>query len=141
MCSDARAPLIDLLNSEVKSEDCIERLIEDAHVFLLASSGNVGPSIDRGFPADAETYFTNIGGGRRVLAVLPDSVSENDWKARIEAVFGDCVTIERSSGNDLTVYNEIEGVEFSTLLNLFASKNPKLLDYAARVRTRVDVSM
>jgi hypothetical protein len=133
--------LIDLLNSEVNNDDCIDRLVEDAHAFLLASSGKVGPSTDRGFPADAATYFTNIGGGRRVLAVLPDSVNEGEWKAKIETVFGDCVTIERSSGNELTVYSEVQGVGCSTLLNLFASKNPKLLDYAARVRTRVDVSM
>lgn len=133
--------LIDLLNSQVENEECVERLINDAHAFLTAGSTASGTQSNRQFPEDAVSHFTNIGGRRRVLAVLPEEVDADHWMEKTQSIFGDCVTAQRSSGNSLTVYSEVEDVEFGTLLHMFINRNPKLVDFAARVRTRVDISM
>ena len=131
--------LIDLLNSQVSNEDCVDQLVGDAHAFLSAKSGS--PRADRGFPDEAESDFTNIGGARRVLALLPSTVDREHWQQKVESKFGNCVSVDSVTGNMLTVYCEVQDVDFGILLNMFIRRNPRLIDFAGRVRTRVDVSM
>lgn len=83
--------------------------------------------------------LTNIGGGRRVLALLPDSAPRDHWKNQLVAEFGDCVTVGDSGSSCISVYCEVERIRFEHVLSQFTRHNPRLNEVASRVHSRNDI--
>ncbi|MFG0296598.1 MAG: tubulin-like doman-containing protein, partial [Maioricimonas sp. JB045] len=110
--------------------------------FLASRSpqGHVaGKRSGKTFPATAHPELTNIGGGRRVLALLPDSAPREHWKNQLVAEFGDCVTVGDSGSSCISVYCEVERIRFEHVLSQFTRHNPRLNEVASRVHSRNDI--
>jgi hypothetical protein len=137
--------LADLLESDEDDSAACSALIRESTDFLQASGvspenrpANPGTRVN-GFPQAAHPVLTSIGGGRRVLAVLPESVAFESWSEKLGDEFGDCVTVRKTADDQLTVYCEVEGVAFETVLAQFTQHNPYLVEVAERVHTRNDI--
>ena len=63
-----------------------------------------------GFPRAAQPVLTNVGGGRRVLALAPEGSLDDQWTQRPAEKFGDCCTISKTDGGWLTMYCEVSGL-------------------------------
>ena len=137
--------LAGLLDEDASIQDATTVLLRDAEAYLLASangdgSGSSDSRANKGFPESAKPGLFNVGGGRRVVAVLPAETPVEPWKKKLEAIFGDCVIVESvDTQTKLSVTCEIEGISIETLLNNFQHKNPRLMEVAGRVHTRVDI--
>ncbi|QDU37489.1 Tubulin-like protein [Maioricimonas rarisocia] len=90
-------------------------------------------------PEAAHPLLTNVGGGRRVLAVLPASASKDRWKSQLVDRFGNCVSLAASADNRVSVYCEVERITFENVLTQFTRLNPRLQEVAARVHSRNDI--
>jgi hypothetical protein len=136
--------LAGLLEQDASIEDATAVLVRDAEAYLLANTDGGGTGSEnranRSFPESAKPGLLNVGGGRRVIAVLPADTPVEPWKKKLEAIFGDCVIVESTdTQTKLTVTCEIEGISIETLLDNFRHKNPRLMDVASRVHTRIDI--
>ena len=132
-----------LFADDVSAQEARGQLKSQAEAFMLANAGGGTESqrSQKGFPESAEPELFNIGGGRRVLALLPEDTSSDDWVEKLKATFGNCVSSMTSEDQRaLTVLCEVEGVSVETLLANFRHKNPRLSEVAARVHTRVDIN-
>lgn len=127
----------------VDRETATQQLLNAAQGYLLAQAGKTPgdrSKSDSGFPSNARPRLFNAGGGHRVVAVLPPSASEEDWKQKLNEVFGDCAsTVVREGQTELVVAVEAEGIQIETILDNYRHKNPRLMEIAGRVHTRVDV--
>ena len=132
--------LIDLINDDVDNEQCFHHLLNDAQDFLLANAGEDSAG-GKDFPNAAVSKFNNIGGGVRVLAGIPKVADTDEWRKKIEVKFGDCVHTQVRPGKQVVAISHVEGIQFVNLIEWFASRNPRLLEFASRVRTRTDVSI
>lgn len=135
--------LADMLVPDSSNEQATEMLLRDAETYLLANASGRPHDTARsqgGFPESAKPELPNVGGGRRVLAVLPPSTPPDVWQRKLQAAFGDCVVVQSDPDQTkLAVTCEIEGISIETLLDNFRHKNPRLMDVAGRVHTRVDI--
>ncbi len=151
-------PLIEALDNQLQINDSFhladlasgesgdhlrETLLREAEAFMLAHASGVSADSgrwQRAFPESARPELSNIGGGRRVLAVLPTSAPLEQWREKLQATFGDCLTLRTEQTNRMTVICEVEAVSVDTVLTNFRHKNPRLADVAGRVHTRVDIA-
>ena len=133
--------LADLLDAGGDPDDS-SVLIDLASAFLAAKTGPVEdgqmtPALR--FPEAAQPVMSNVGGGRRVLAVIPESASSDYWNRRLVGEFGDCVTFRKAADDQLSVYCEVEGVNFESVLARFMHHDPRLAEVADRVHARNDI--
>jgi serine/threonine protein kinase len=135
--------LTDFFTAETSEADARTVLLREAESYLLSNTGQSSGERNRtqsGFPQSARPRLFNTGGGQRVLGSIPETASQEDWLAKLNGVFGDCVAT--TAGRDqsmLAVTCEIEGISIETILNNFRYKNPRLMEVAERVHTRVDI--
>ncbi|MFK7820669.1 MAG: tubulin-like doman-containing protein [Planctomycetaceae bacterium] len=141
--SDNTFSLADFFTAELKENDAREILIREAENYLMANTGRNPGEKNRpqsGFPQSARPRLFNTGGGQRVIAAIPETASQENWSSKLASVFGDCVVaIQGDDPTTLAVTCEIENISIETLLDNFRFKNPRLMDVAARVHTRVDI--
>lgn len=133
-----------MLIGEISPEEATALLKRQAEAFMLAKASGVaeGSRSQKGFPESAEPELFNIGGGRRVLAMLPAGTTADAWMPKLTQTFGDCVSHLAMQGEaaNMTVLCEVQGVSIETLLNNFKHQNPRLMEVASRVHTRVDIN-
>ena len=83
--------------------------------------------------------LSNLGGGRRVLALAPEADSLARWKQKLTEAFGDCVSIQPSLPGPLFLVCELEGVSLERMISRLTYRNPRLVEVASRLRTRIDI--
>jgi hypothetical protein len=139
--SQDRFRLADLLDA---TGDSVARtvLIDQAWTFLMANTpcdedGQTPRSLR--FPESAQPVLSNTGGGRRVLAAMPESASSDYWSRRLIGEFGDCISLCTAAGDKLSVCCEVEGIRFESVLAQFTHHNPHLDEVAGRLHSRNDV--
>jgi hypothetical protein len=89
--------------------------------------------------ADAMPRLMNLGGGCRLLGVARDAASLTICKRKLEATFGDCVTIQRDPGVDPFTCCEVEGIDIESIISQVARGDARLTEMASRVHTRTDI--
>lgn len=115
-------------------------LMRNALEFLLTLAQTAEASANAhstSFPGSSAPRLNQVGGARHVLAVSPGPLDQT-LSRRITAEFGDCLTV-CESGDDLTVFCEVESIQIPAAIARFVEKNEQLSEFAERVHTRVDI--
>ncbi len=116
----------------------------DAMKFLLNESQSEGEqgaaqSMAPTFPANAHPVIRRVGGGRRVLALLPGQSESGEWVGRLEAEFGACVVAVPMKRDDISVYCEHESIPIPCVVDSLTSLRPRVAELSERVHSRHDV--
>ena len=80
----------------------------------------------------------NVGGERRVLAILSEKSGPARWPKKLTSHFGDCVTFLDGARSEMFVCCEIQGISIESVINRFLRQNPNLVELASRLHTRID---
>jgi hypothetical protein len=89
--------------------------------------------------AAAMPRLMNLGSGCRVLGVERDEASLAVSKQKLEATFGDCVTMQHDPGAGAFLCCEVEGIDIESIISQLARGDNRLIEMASRVHTRIDV--
>lgn len=134
------------LNRDVRPTDA-STLQSEASNFLLRSMSR-NPQFSRHeqlakqsetFPANAKPKLQNVGGGQRVLAVIPDTASGESWKSLLQNEFGACVSACSTRTQDVSVICETEGISIPAAVDALTHMRPHVLELAGRLHSRHDV--
>jgi len=109
---------------------------------LAAMEAAHGPKASPPSPGGQSSMATrleNLGGGRRLLALLPDEDSAARWKEKLTESFGDCVAVGSSERGPLFLLIELEDVLLERMLGRLTHRHPHLVEVASRLHTRVDI--
>ena len=132
-----------LLTSWHESNKADFSVLAKAAVRFLVTMVDSQPAIhdagSKSFPANAWPVLTKLGGQRRVLGLVPNSLDPGDWDKRLKDEFGNCVATRTVNGNQLTAICEISGVSLGTIFSKLTHDNPHIADVAQRVHIRSDV--
>lgn len=139
--SNSPSLLLDQLPAETAITSTTSGLTSAAIQFLVAASNGDKSTEQRSqsFPENAWPVFKKLGGRRRVLGAIPESLDAGDWNRRLTEEFGDCVATRPVSGEIATAICEIEGVSMGTIFSKLTHDNPHIADVASRVHTRNDI--
>ena len=134
------------LNRDIRPADAAELLSEVSNFLLLSMSrapqfSNAERQSERSatFPANAKPKLQNVGGGQRVLAVIPDPQSAEVWTSLLQNDFGACVSACSTKTDDICVVCEIEGVSIPAVVDALTHLRPHVLELAGRLHSRHDV--
>jgi hypothetical protein len=83
--------------------------------------------------------LSGVGGGRRVLAMLPKSTTFAKWKENLEGSCGDCVTQLPDPEAEHFLCCEIGGVELESAKALVSESDTSIIEMATRIYTRTDI--
>jgi hypothetical protein len=121
-------------------------VVSTAFRFLTAQSEDPAKSAEErraesggNFPSGAQPMLSNVGGHRRVLALLPHGIPAETWTSRFHAEFGDCVTFRQTNQSELAVFCEVEGIQIPDILESLTSLRPRVAELAERIHTRIDI--
>jgi hypothetical protein len=135
----------------LRSADSVERhaalIAADATSFLISATGSArmdSKKIARrdreNFPADAHPVLSNVGGGRRVLARIPSNLATESWRPRLQAEFGDCVSIHQARLQEVSVVCEVEDIGIPTIVDSLTHLRPRVVEMSERLHCRTDIS-
>ena len=91
------------------------------------------------FPENAKPKLQNVGGGQRVLAVLPEPQPTEVWESILTPAFGECVSTCSTETVDICVVCETEGIAISATVDALTHMRPHILELAGRLHARQDV--
>ena len=83
--------------------------------------------------------LSTAGTGRRILAVVAEEKSPADWRQKLEAAFGECVTLQQDAQGLAFLCCEVEGLNVEALVDQLTGQDPHLIEMASRLRTRIDI--
>lgn len=117
----------------------------EAAAFLLANSKDAGkPLASAGNQesrlAAARPHLHHVGGGHRILAVIPNEIPADDWKQELKTEFGNCVTVCPCHHDSITIVCEVEGIAISSVVDSLSQLNPRVVELSERVHSRQDIS-
>lgn len=145
LLKSSRFKLSALVNKELRPSDAA-LLSSEAANFLFRSFGkpqepDVTPAVATtdAFPASARPFIRNVGGGQRVVAVLPEQIPGEPWKVQIQREFGACVSVCPMNRKDISVVCEVEGIAISSVVDVLSNLKPRVVELAGRVHSRQDV--
>ena len=122
-------------------------LLSEASNFLLLSMSRAPqfsdavrvPKRSATFPANAKPKLQNVGGGQRVLAVIPDPNSAEVWKSLLQNDFGACVSACSIRTDEICVVCETEGISIPAAVDALTHMRPHVVELAGRLHSRHDV--
>jgi serine/threonine protein kinase len=134
------------LNREIRPNDAATLQSEASNFLLRSMSPNPQFSGDERSPKCRETFPTNakpglqhVGGGHRVLAVVPNPSSMESWKSLLQNDFGACVSVCSTRTEDVSVICETEGISIPAAVDALTHMRPHVLELAGRLHSRHDV--
>jgi serine/threonine protein kinase len=135
-----------LLNREVRPTDAATLQSEASNFLLRSMSRDPRFSEDEQslkrnetFPSNAKPKLQNVGGGQRVLAVIPDPALADFWKSLLQNDFGACVSACSTRSEDVCVISETEGISIPAAVDALTHMRPHVLELAGRLHARHDV--
>ena len=134
------------LSRDIRPADAATLRSEASNFLLLSMSRDPQFADDkqlpkRGatFPASARPKLQNVGGGQRVLAVIPNPQSAEFWKSLLQNDFGPCVSACSTPTEDISVVCETEGISIPAAVDALTHMRPHVLELAGRLHSRHDV--
>lgn len=123
-------------------------LASDATCFLLSTTAAAADSPEtpgdvprcESFPANANPELNNVGGGRRVLAILPRHAPAESWRPRLQAEFGECVVIRHSDDSQVSAFCEVEGITPQSIIDSLSNLRPRVAELSERLHSRIDIA-
>ena len=104
----------------------------------LGASARTAPAT--AFPAAARPTLSNVGGGQRVLAIVPREISPDNWTSRIAAEFGDCVQTVEDTRTDVSAFCEVGGIVIPAIIDALTYFRPRVIEMAERLHSRKDIA-
>lgn len=155
--TDSRVPLFDeylLTSGKFRLSQFVGRdprpqdaaaLAAEAASFLLANSREGGrPQNTAGDQesrlAAARPHLHHIGGGHRILAVIPPEIPAENWKKELKGEFGDCITVCPCPHDSITIICEVEGIAVSSVVDSLSRLNPRVVELSERLHSRQDIT-
>ena len=141
-----RFKLSSLLDRDATPAD-VATLRSEANNFLLESMSRNPEFSDEGivprrresFPGNARPRLQNVGGGQRVLAVVPSHQPTDYWKSMLKSEFGACVSTCSSDAHGISIVCETEGISIPAAIDVLTHMRPHVLELAGRIHSRQDV--
>lgn len=134
------------LSQEILLADAATLLAEAADFLLLSmcrspefADNEHLPQHHAIFPENAKPKLQNVGGGQRVLAVLPEPQPTEVWESILTPAFGECVSTCSTETVDICVVCETEGIAISATVDALTHMRPHILELAGRLHARQDV--
>ena len=90
-------------------------------------------------PIVTKPHLSQVGGGGRILAVVPDDIPMQQWLSRVRQEFGDCVSTSSSAGEALFICCEVQGISLDTVIAQLSNHDSQLEQAAWHLHTRTDV--
>lgn len=117
----------------------------EAAAFLLANSRDIRKTQSSAVShesrlAAARPHLQHVGGGHRILAVIPNEIPADDWKKELNGEFGNCVTVCPCRHDSITIICEVEGIAISSVVDSLSQLNPRVVELSERVHSRQDIS-
>ncbi len=144
--SSGRFRVSSFLSRDLRPTDAATLLSEASNFLLLSmsrtpqfSNDERAPKRSESFPANAKPKLQNVGGGQRVLAVIPDLNSVDVWKTLLQNDFGACVSACSTKTEDIYVVCETEGIAIPAAVDALTHMRPHVLELAGRLHSRHDV--
>ena len=146
LVSQGRFRLSLLQHQDVRPTDT-STLTSDAANFLLLtvshgaslSAETSDRSVSSAFPGNSRPLLRNVGGGQRVVAVVPEGMAPETWLAQLQNEFGHCVSVVPMKRQDICVFCETEGIAISTAMDSLSHLKPKIVELAGRLHSRQDI--
>ena len=144
--SSDRFRVSSFLSREIRPADVATLLSEAADFLLLSlSCAPQSPKTKRlpkrgaTFPANAKPKLQNVGGGQRVLAVIPGQQPSEVLKTFLQNDFGACVSACSTKTAEICVVCETEGIAIPAAIDALTHMRPHVLELADRLHSRHDV--
>ena len=144
--TSGRFKLSSLLDRDATPADVAVLRSEANNFLLLSMSRNPECSDDNviarrreSFPANARPKLQNVGGGQRVLAVIPSHQSADYWKSLLKSEFGACVSACSTETDGVSIVCETEGISIPAAIDVLTHMRPHVLELAGRLHSRQDV--
>ncbi|MDA1230017.1 MAG: protein kinase, partial [Planctomycetota bacterium] len=107
-------------------------LQSEANNFLLSSMSEnpqfsddqYKPKRGESFPLNARPKLGNVGGGQRVLAIIPNHLPAENWKTMLKSDFGGCVSVCGGQTDRISVVCEIEGISIPAAIDALTHMRP-----------------
>jgi serine/threonine protein kinase len=90
-------------------------------------------------PIVTKPHLSQVGGGGRILAVVPDDIPMQQWLSRVRQEFGDCVSTSSSAGEALFICCEVQGIALDAVIARLSEHDSQLEEAAWHLHTRTDV--
>lgn len=144
LLTSGRFRLSQFVSRDPRPQDA-SSLGSEAAAFLLANSKDAGkPQASSGNQesrlAAARPHLHHVGGGHRILAVIPNEIPADEWKQELKAEFGNCVTVCPCHHDSITIVCEVEGIAISSVVDSLSQLNPRVVELSERVHSRQDIS-
>ena len=144
--TSGRFKLSKLLDRDVTSADVALLRSEASNFLILSMSRNpdssdekVIPRRGESFPGNARPKLQNVGGGQRVLAVIPSHQPAEYWKSLLKREFGACVSTCATETDGISIVCETEGISIPAAIDVLTHMRPHVLELAGRIHSRQDV--
>ena len=146
LAKSGRFRISSLLSRDVRPNDTASLQSEASNFLLRSMSPNPefsdddrSPKSSETFPANAKPKLQHVGGGQRVLAMIPDPSSTESWKSLLQNDFGACVSVCSDRTEEVSVICETEGVSIPAAVDALTHMRPHVLELAGRLHSRHDV--
>jgi hypothetical protein len=134
------------LAEDVDPAELMVRLRDEARLFLVMHASQPQPGRS-GSPKSGEDQLgelarprlSRLGGGRRVLAVVPDSSQAEPWRSRLVEIYGECVSVLTDPTGGLFVCCEDQDIPLSAVRPALCGHRLDLAEMASRLHTRIDI--
>lgn len=144
--ASGRFKLSTLLDRDSTPADVTVLRSEASNFLLLSMSRNpefsdekVMPRRGESFPTNARPKLQNVGGGQRVLAVIPSHQPADSWKSMLKSEFGACVSACSTETDAISIVCETEGISIPAAIDVLTHMRPNVLELAGRIHSRQDV--
>ena len=140
-----------LAKGELNASQASASLVADATGFMMKQlsrpvdqnvSGTTSARAASGtsFPAAARPTLSNVGGGQRVLAVVPTGIAPDSWNTRLAAEFGNCVQTVQDERTDVSAFCEVGGIVIPAIVDALTYFRPRVIEMAERLHSRKDIA-
>lgn len=146
LAKSGRFRISTFLNRDIRPNDAASLQSEASNFLLRSMSRNPefsdddrSPKSSETFPANAKPKLQHVGGGQRVLAVIPDPSFAESWRSLLQNDFGACVSVCSARTEEVSVICETEGVSIPAAVDALTHMRPHVLELAGRLHSRHDV--
>lgn len=138
--SEMAAPGVDTERMAVDLRKAAMELLMDDFMKSQPSSDDEGSDSRTAFPLSASPLLRNVGGQRRVLALVPDGGDGDTWMERMRRAFGDCVSRCPTGEPRVEAICEVEGIAVHSAIESLSHLKSHMENLATQVHARNDIS-
>jgi hypothetical protein len=144
LLKDGSIQLRDLLQ-KAQSTTAVPAILQKQALLFLTKTEDIAEKNEtetssQSVKDQAQPVLSNVGGGRNVLAVLPQYLPATDWQERLQSRFGICVTLDdQQEDADLFVCCEVEDVRLDLVVEQLSEGDRTVTEMTSQAHSRIDI--